>query len=257
MKRAILILLGANVLGWGASWAQSGYSSQRVEAYLTSRETQSAVRCALAWTRAEPNNDGAWGSLGLAYGAQHQPEKAIGALKYAVAINPYSPQNFDLLGEEYLEAKKLPAAADAFEQAAELAPTKPSYWNNLATAYSAMNRRDLALNALKKNEVVAAPHGTWIDWYNLGNAYNKLLSYEKAVNAFERALESNPRGATIWTSLGLAEQASGHLELALEHYKLAMSLGDKAAAQRYAKLQSSAAAIPERPLTAMTSKLGD
>jgi tetratricopeptide (TPR) repeat protein len=257
MKRAILIFLGVNVLGWGASWAQGGYSSQQVEAYLTSRANQSAVRYALAWTRAEPNNDGAWGSLGLAYSAQHQPEKAIPALKYAVAINPYSPQNFNMLGEEYLEAKKLPAAADAFEQAAELAPTRSSYWNSLATAYSEMQRRDLALNALKKNEVVAAPRGTWMDWYNLGNAYTKLQSFEKAANAYQRALESNPRGATIWTSLGLAEQALGQLESALEHYKLAMSLGDQAAAQRYAKLQSSAALIAGRPLTAMTMKLSN
>jgi tetratricopeptide (TPR) repeat protein len=257
MKRAILILLTANVLGWGASWAQGAYSSQQVQAYLTSRQSQSAVRYALAWIWTEPNNDNAWGSLALAYGAQHQPDKAIPALKYALAINPYSPQNFNMLGDQYLEARKFRAAADAFEQAAELAPTKSSYWNSLATAYSDMNERDHALDALKKNEVVAAPRGTWIDWYNLGNAYYRLQAYERAANAFSRALDSNPRGATIWTSLGLAEQSSGRLESAMEHFKLAMSLGDKAGAQNYAKLQSSTAANAGGPLTAMTPKLGD
>jgi len=166
-------------------------------------------------TRAERNNDNAWGSLGLAYSAEHQPENAIPALKYALAINPYSPQNFNALGEEYVAAENFQAAADAFEQATQLLPTRSSYWNGLAAAYAAQNERDQALHALQKNEAVAAPHGTWMDWYNLGNAYNKLQSCEKAVDAYTQALTSNPRGATIWTSLGVAEQALGRLESAL------------------------------------------
>jgi len=239
MKRAIQTFLAAIVLGCGPSWAQGGYSIERVHAYLTSGDGASAVRYALAWTKAEPNNDNAWGSLGIAYGVGvHQPQKAIPAFKYALAINPYSPQNFSALGEMYLDAKKFQEAADAFERAADLAPAKSSYWNNLAVAYVALNQRDHALDALEKNEAAAAPHGTWIDWYNLGNAYNKLQVYEKAVNAYNRALEMNPRGATIWTRLGSAEQSLGRWESALEHYQLAMALGDKAGAQDYAKLQN-------------------
>jgi tetratricopeptide (TPR) repeat protein len=257
MKRSIPTFLAAFVLGCGA-WAQGGYSVERVQAYLTTGEAAAAVRYALNWTRAEPNNDNAWGSLGTAYGVgMHRPDKAIPAFKYALAINPYSPQNFNALGEQYLAANKFQAAADAFEHAADLAPTKSIYWNSLAAAYSAMDQHDRALDALKKNEVVAAPHGSWIDWYNLGNAYNKLQAYEKAVSAYDRALESNPRGATIWTSLGSAEQSLGRWQAAMEHYKLGMTLGDNAGAQNYAKLQAGAAADPSRSLAAMMTKLAD
>jgi len=255
MKPTILIFLAAVVLGCGTSWAQGGYSVERVQTSLTSGDAASAVRYALNWTRAEPNNDNAWGALGTAYGVgMHRPDKAIPAFKYALAINPYSPQNFNALGEQYLTANKFQAAADAFEHASDLAPTKSTYWNSLAAAYTAMNQRDRALDALKKNEVVAAPHGTWIDWYNLGNAYNKLQAYEKAVNAYNRALELNPRGATLWNSLGSAEQSLGRGESALEHYKLAMTLGDNAGAQNYAKLQNGTAAGPSRSWVAMTTK---
>jgi tetratricopeptide (TPR) repeat protein len=91
-----------------------------------------------------------------------------------------------------------------------------------------------------------------MDWYGLGNAYNKLQAYEKAVNAYNRALELNPRSATIWNSLGLAEQTLGRSESALEHYKLAMTLGDNAGAQNYAKLQTGTSANPTRSWAAMT-----
>ena len=100
MKRAIQTFLAAIVLGCGASWAQGSYSLERVQVYLTSGDGASAVRYALAWTKAEPNNDNAWGSLGIAYGVGvRQPQKAIPAFEYALAINPYSPQNFSALGE--------------------------------------------------------------------------------------------------------------------------------------------------------------
>lgn len=165
-----------------------------------------------------------------------RPDKAIPAFKYALAINAYSPQNYSALGEAYLAEKKFQSAVDAFEHASELAPMKSNYWNNLAAAYSAVGQRDQALNALKKNEVVAAPHGSWIDWYNLGVAYDKLQAYEKAVTAYSRALELNPRGATVWTSLGSAEQALGRRESAAGHYKLGMALGDKSGSQDHSLL---------------------
>jgi tetratricopeptide (TPR) repeat protein len=253
MKPSMLTFLAALILGCGTSWAQGAYSVERVQAYLTSGDGASAVRYALNWTRAEPNNDNAWGSLGTAYGVGvHRPDKAIPAFKYALAINPYSPRNFNALGDEYLAANNFQAAAEAFEHASDLAPAKSSYWISLAAAYTGMNQRDRALDALKKNEVVAAPHGTWMDWYGLGNAYNKLQAYEKAVNAYNRALELNPRSATIWNSLGLAEQTLGRSESALEHYKLAMTLGDNAGAQNYAKLQTGTSANPTRSWAAMT-----
>jgi tetratricopeptide (TPR) repeat protein len=256
MKCPMMISFAAAALVFTTSWAQDGYSSERVQAYLTAGDAGSALHYALNWSKAEPNNDNAWASLGLTYAAGlRRPDKAIPALRYSLAINPYSPPNFNALGEAYLAVRKYSAAADAFEQAAQLAPLKSIYWNNLATAFAGLEQRDNALAALKKNEVVAAPHGSWIDWYNLGTAYKNLQAYEKAVSAYNRALESNPRSATVWTSLGGAEQALGQFDSAAEHYKLGMALGDKTGAQAYAKLQSGAA-DPNRALTAMTKHPG-
>jgi len=131
---------------------------------------------------------------------------------YLTSGQAASAVRYAALGDAYLGEKKFQLAAEAFEHASELAPLKCVYWNKLATAYTALEQRDKALDELKKNEVVAAPHATWIDWYNLGTAYDKLQTYEKAVTAYNRALELNPRSATVWTSLGSAEQALGRGE---------------------------------------------
>lgn len=255
MKELILTFLAAAILTSGSSWAQSGYTAEHVQTLLTSGDTGSALRYALSWTQSEPNSGGAWGSLGTVYAVGlHRPEQAIPAFKYALAINPYSPQNCNALGEAYLAQRKFQAAAEAFEQASHLAPAKSVYWDNLAVAYTALGQTGRALSALKMNEVVAAPHGSWIDWYNLGVAYDKLQAYEKAMTAYMRALDLNPRGATVWTRLGAAEQALGQWDAAAEHYKLAAALGDKAGAQKYAKLPSGAATDSPRSLLAMTTK---
>ena len=57
---------------------------------------------------------------------------------------------------------------------------RPNYWNNLASAYRETRQFDLAAAALDSNMKLAAPHGTWTDWHNLGTAYRNLgLMWEK------------------------------------------------------------------------------
>jgi tetratricopeptide (TPR) repeat protein len=256
LRKMILTFLATAALHCATSWAQGGYSSDHAQALLTSGDAGAALRYAIGWTQAEPNNDRAWASLGTIYGvALHRPDKAIPAFKYALAINPYAPQNYNALGEAYLADKRFQAAADAFEQASAMTPMKSAYWDNLARAYAALGQNDRALGALKKNEVIAAPHGSWIDWCNLGAAYDNMKAYEKAVTAYHRALQLNPQGATVWTRLGAAEQALGQWESAAEHYQLAAALGDPAAAQKYAKLHGGAVA-PNGSLAAMTKHPG-
>jgi tetratricopeptide (TPR) repeat protein len=153
LKESILTFLAAAILTSGPSWAQSGYTAEHVQTLLTSADTGSTVRYALSRTQTEPSSGGAWGSLGIVYAVGlHRPEKAIPAFKYALAINPYSPQNYNALGEAYLAQRKFRVAAEAFEQASDLAPAKSIYWDNLAVAYTALGQTDRALSALKENE---------------------------------------------------------------------------------------------------------
>jgi tetratricopeptide (TPR) repeat protein len=228
-------------------YAQARFSPQQAHSYITSNDGDGAVRYASAWTKAEPNNPDAWAALGTAYGTGlHQPDNAISAFQHFLQLKPDYPPCLNAIGVEYTNLNKFPEAAAAFKQAAEKAQVKPNYWNNLAAAYAAMNKHDLAVEALDSDERLAAPHGSWADWYNLGNGYQKQLEYQKAIAAYKRALELNPSSGELWTNLGASEQSVGQWDLALQYYKKGMVLGDKLGSENSVALQNAIADAERR-----------
>ena len=201
---AWLTLIASAFLSLSSSaYGQARYSPQQAHSYITAKDGNGAVRYASAWTKAQPNNPDAWAALGTAYGTGlHQPANAISAFQHFLELKPDYPPALNAIGVEYTNLNKFPEAAAAFKQAAEKAQIKPNYWNNLAAAYAAMNKHDLAVEALDSDERLAAPHGSWIDWYNLGNGYQKQLEYQKAIAAYKRAVQLNPGSGELWTNLG-------------------------------------------------------
>jgi tetratricopeptide (TPR) repeat protein len=228
----MMALLIATALG-----AQGIYSSRQANSYYANHDGAGALKYARAWTQAEPSNPEAWAALGTAYGAGlRQPENAIGAFQHALKLKPEWPACFNAMGAEYMNLKNYPEAVTWFKRAAETAQTQASYWNNLAAAYEAMNKRDEALQALNSSERAGAPRGT-LDWYVLGNGYYKLLDYPRAARAYEESVRLNPTGQRAWTNLGCAQQMLGQWENALQSYRRAMELGDPLGKQNYDALQ--------------------
>jgi tetratricopeptide (TPR) repeat protein len=218
--------------------AQSGYSNRQANAFYANHDAAGALRYATAWSAAEPNNPEAWAAVGTAYGAGlHQPQSAIAAFQHALKLKPEWPACFNALGDEYMNLKNYPEAVTWFRRAAEAAETHSIYWNNLAAALGAMNRRDEALRALNDSEAHGAPRGSQ-DWYVLGNGYYKLLDYPRAAHAYEQSVLLNPTGQRAWTNLGCTQQQQGQWDQALQSYQRAMRLGDPLGKQNYATLQS-------------------
>jgi tetratricopeptide (TPR) repeat protein len=245
---ACLTLITSAFLSQSSSaYGQGRYSPQQAHSYITANDGYGAVRYASAWTKAEPNNSDAWAALGTAYGTGlHQPANAISAFQHFLQLKPDYPPCLNAMGIEYTNLNKFPEAAAAFKQAAEKAQVKPNYWNNLAAAYAAMNQHDLAVEALNSNARLAAPHGSWTDWYNLGNGYQKQMDYQKAIAAYKRALQLNPGSGELWTNLGASEQCVGQWDLALQYYKKGMALGDKLGNQNSVALQNAIADAERR-----------
>ena len=239
VRRAPVALLATFLV---AALAQGSFTDRQANAYIAAHNWNEAVRYASAWAKAEPANSHPWGALGIAYGiGLHQPDKAIEAFQKALKIRPDWAECWNAIGIEYTNLKNFSDAAAAFKRAAEHTQVKPNYWNNLAAAYSETNQRDLALQALDNDERLAAPHGSWADWYNLGNGYNRLLEYAKAVNAYQRAVKLSPQQGKAWNNLGSSEQSMGQFDQALQHFKKAKDLGDSLGKQNYDALQNAMA----------------
>jgi tetratricopeptide (TPR) repeat protein len=250
----LTLIMSAFISLSSSAYGQSRYSAQQAHSYITTNDGNGAVRYASAWTKAEPNNSDAWAALGTAYGVGlHQPANAISAFQHFLQLKPDYPPCLNAMGVEYTNLRKFPEAVAAFKQAAEKAHVKPNYWNNLAAAYAAMNKHDLALEALNSNERLAAPHGSWADWYNLGNGYQKQMDYQKAIAAYKRAVQLNPGSGELWTNLGASEQSVGQWDLALQYYKKGMALGDKLGSQNSAALQNAIADANRRAKEASAS----
>jgi len=149
-----------------------------------------------------------------------------------------------------MKVKRYEDAVRAFKRATEIEPSKPNYWNNLASAYRETRQFELAVAALDSNMKRAAPHGTWEDWHNLEIAYrnlglmwgNERDRQNKAVIAFRQSLKINPRNAEGWNSLGATYETLSNYDEAFRCYKQAEALGNPYARKNSDNLKAALAA---------------
>jgi len=241
---ALVITLAASV---SAALAQSRYTVEGANQFARAKDWNGLGRYATDWTRAEPNNPTAWYYLGNNYATGlKQPDAAIPAFQKVVRLDPNHQGAWGALGAQLIKVRRFEDAINALKRATELEPRKPSYWNNLAVAYRETNQINLALAALDSNMKLAAPHGTWADWHNLGTAYRNLGRerdrQSKAVIALRQSVKLNPRNGEGWNSLGAAYEILGNYDEALRCYKQADALGNQYARTNHNNLKAALAA---------------
>ena len=243
---AAALLLAALVPARPAA-ADGAYSEAGAMRYFSAKDWQGCVAYATAWSRAEPNNPGGWQYIGVCEGAGlDHPEQSIAGFKRFLELSPQEFRGWNAIGIEYAKAKRFPEAATALKRATELAPQKPNYWNNLAAVYTELKQWDQARQALETDFAEAAPHGTWHDWYVVGNGLANVLDYDKALTAYRHALEGNPQSGEIWNNMGVVAQAMGQNQQAFTDYQRAGALGNPLGTKNYAKLQQSIAAAQQQ-----------
>jgi cytochrome c-type biogenesis protein CcmH/NrfG len=64
-------------------------------------------------------------------------------------------------------------------------------------------------------------------WIQLGNEYFDSNQYEKAIHAYQKALELNPADANVWTDLGIMYRRSGNPQKAIECFDKAIAADPK------------------------------
>jgi len=98
-------------------------------------------------------------------------------------------------------------------------------WNDLGVAYSKKGEYDRAIEAFRKAlELKPDDHAAW---YNLGLAYDMKGEYDRAIEAFRKALELKPDDHDAWYNLGLAYlfislKELSNEEMALRYYENAL-----------------------------------
>jgi cytochrome c-type biogenesis protein CcmH/NrfG len=64
-------------------------------------------------------------------------------------------------------------------------------------------------------------------WVNLGNSYFDSDQYEKAIDAYTKALEINPDNANVWTDMGVMYRRNGNPQEAINAFDKAIEVDPK------------------------------
>ena len=225
--------------GYEAQAQAQSYSVARGLAYQNAKDWQGLLNYANAWTKAEPNSIDAWGFVGVAYTiGLHQPDLAIAPLRRCVTIQPNSAPAWHALGVAYAQSSQNGPAVDAIKRAIQINPNQPTYYNNLAAAYSGGGAWKAALATLDREKPLAQRVNTVNVWYVLGNGYAKLGDLPNAIAAYRQVLQLKPNFAQGWTNLGAALQFNGDNRGAKDAYRRGQALGDPLAGKDAAQLQA-------------------
>jgi serine/threonine protein kinase/tetratricopeptide (TPR) repeat protein len=194
-----------------------------------------------------PTSDLGYRRLGIAYLASGRNDQAIETFKKAIELNPYYWGNQTQLGNAYYTLGDYPKALEAFQQVVVLAPDLDvgyqnigniyvaqgkyqeavpffqkclqiqPYWStysNLGTAYFFLKQFPKAVEMFEK-AVELNPNDTattvnLADGYRAAGQQDKALAtYQKAISAGFKELETNPQNADVMDQIALSYAKTG------------------------------------------------
>lgn len=158
------------------------------ESYLNEGDSLSALRELLTAVDLAPNDPEVHHALGLAYWGRQRPAEAEQHLKKAVELDPDLAQAHNNLGALYLEQRRWQAAIPEFQRALS--------------------------NVLYPTPEIAQT--------NLGWAYFNLGQVDRAIQAYQRAIQANPQWSQAHNNLGIAYSARGQWAEAARSFRTAV-----------------------------------
>lgn len=109
-------------------------------------------------------------------------------------------------------------AMNSFNAAIKLSPNNSEAWAYLGNVYNALQNYDKAISALNKAVDINSENA--YAWICLGSSYNSKQEYDKAIESFNRALKignlKNGENSSALAGLGVAYANKGEKERGLE-----------------------------------------
>jgi len=172
-------------------------------------------------TDVDPKNKFAWNNLGLIYLQTRENEQAIGCFQKQIEVNPYDEFAYNNLGRAYWAERKYDDAVKAFNKQLDNNPLDKFAHANLGQMYDEWHKYDLAAPELEKAASLV-PDSPELQ-VNLGDAYLNLGQDDKALAAFDHAVELSAT-PLVWNNI--AYQLSlkkSHLDRAQQYAESAVS----------------------------------
>ncbi|MBD3188713.1 tetratricopeptide repeat protein, partial [Candidatus Bathyarchaeota archaeon] len=170
-----------------------------------------------------PRNSSAWFYLGSAHGQNGDHEKASRAFEKASELEKDDPSIWRNLGLARKNCGKLQDALDAFERGIELDPRNTIQFLQIAIIHQEQGDHDEATKYLEKALVLARMENDPLLFRMIGEIFKTMKEYNRAIDAFEDALEIDESDPSAWIDLGLALGNNGRHEDAARAFSKALS----------------------------------
>ncbi len=160
----------------------------------------------------------AWNGLGNAYRCVNDYTNAVAAYQRAAELDPEtggirdragdfqaeegpkSAEAWNERGEVFFKVGSLDKANEAFNKAIELEPGSGLLYGNLAGTLAAQGLyEDAAVLYQKSIELLKDDKDKAAAWNRLGNVYRKLNDYNKAIEAYQKAVVLADEGVSLVT----------------------------------------------------------
>ncbi len=145
--------------------------------------------------------------LGLLYDKTGKADQAAEELKRAQQLDPNDWKTYLAMGLDAYQAGRFKEAASAWETALKLEPDNVPALRNLGAAYHSMGRDDDAVAALQHALEIKPASDVYT---NLGTILFYQGKYDRAVPAFEKAVDMGANNYDNWGNLGDAYRWSSN-----------------------------------------------
>ena len=181
------------------------------------RELREAVRVF-------PNDAGLHGTLGAVLGKQAATEEAIVELRKAEALNPKDAAYPIVLGTILVQqAGRMDEGVAEFEKASQIDPRQNAakVWLARMTDMHDQATSDLVIDRRRAHETPADSDAQ----FRIGVDEARLGEHEAAREAFQKAVELNPRNARALSNLAAMDYYCNDFEAAMRHVRAARAAG--------------------------------
>lgn len=117
-------------------------------------------------------------------------EKSLQYLQTAVKLNNELWRGYHLIGVIYKHQGKVKESAEAFTKALQLGAHEAAPWIELAELYRAWDYVDESIKVAEQAALVVPEGDRSVIWYEIGVGYDAKQNNDKAIQAFDKALET-------------------------------------------------------------------
>lgn len=159
----------------------------KAAAYLDPTVFSRTVAALLEAKRANPSFAPTLDFLAGCYKSTKQYPEALVAAEFLVQEVPQCAGAYERRGEIYDRLGRHQSALQDFKTAVELNPNSSARFN-LADTFGALGRHEESI-AVYEDLIARGPEPIWVLYWNMGIEFEAIAKYERAIAAFEQAIQ--------------------------------------------------------------------